>query len=465
MRKNKLLKVLTLVTVLFMIFTACATTAEEIIPEYDPSIDKEDIDLLGYEYTFAAITHGASYPLNPQSGADSRGDKLLQRYKDTEEKFNVKINVIDGLDMTRFMNLYAADMKYADLMFAMTNTIVTGKYLQNGYMIPFSDMNIDLNSGLYGPPQALEAGYFNEQYYAIIAYYWGFPAADTMPAMWFNPRVLYNFQQPTPHELDEQGEWTWDKLEELCETVRDTSDPDKNMHTYALAYTSQPYLEIAALFSNNARIVEKGADGKLKYALNSKEAIEAMDFIRGLVERDLLCDGGDRQNITPFVENRRAFFLEFTHLGLGSEGATNLAYRMEEAYEWIYFPKGPSATKETSGTSYSYYSRFFYAPTNSDKEIHEVLLPYMFQPLPGDTIETWQDEFERQTFFTTTSFDYFKILRDEAFFDYTPYIPFDNFMSKLLAITKGNATAAETFSELEDKYQASLDNLYNAYIG
>ena len=96
MRKNRLLKVLSLVTVLFMIFTACATTAEEIIPEYDPSIDKEDIDLLGYEFIIAALSHGGQYPLNPESGSTARADQLLQRYKETEDKFNVKISLIDG---------------------------------------------------------------------------------------------------------------------------------------------------------------------------------------------------------------------------------------------------------------------------------------------------------------------------------------------------------------------------------
>ncbi|MBQ2720189.1 MAG: hypothetical protein IJF23_01510, partial [Clostridia bacterium] len=209
----------------------------------------------------------------------------------------------------------------------------------------------------------------------------------------------------------------------------------------------------------------KEADGKLKYTLNSPEAIEAMDFIRSLAERDLICDGGDRQNITPFVENKRAFFLEFTHLGLSSEGSNNLSYQMEEAYEWIYFPTGPSGDmNSTQRTSFSYHSRIFYAPANSDAEVHSVLLPYLLQPLPGETTEDWQDELERNNFFTKESFEYFQMIRDEAFYDYTVFIPFSEMQSTLLNITKGTKSAAETLNSLETKFQDSLDRLYNNYL-
>ena len=463
-RIMKKLKIFAVIMTVFMLFTACTAAEKEIVPEYDPNAKADEIDLLGYEFIIAALSHGGQYPLNPESGSTARADQLLQRYKETEEKYNVEITLIDGCDTGRYQTLLAADMKYADLMFTVMHHVMRGP-MQQGLYMPFSDMNIDLHSGLYGTPGSLEAGLFGDDYYAIIAYYWGFPAADTMPAMWFNPAVISEYQQASPHELYENGEWTWDKLESMCEAIRDTSDPDENMHTYALAYTSEPYLEFAALFSNNARFVQKGADGKLSYALNSPEAIEALTFVRSLAERQLICDGGDRPNITPFVENRRAFFVEFTHLGLSDEGRENLAYRMESAYEWIVFPEGPSANGSKSRTSFSYNSRFFYAPINTDPEVQAILLPYMFQPLPGDTTETWQDDFERSTFFSTASFEHFQTIRDEAFFDYTIYTPFSGALqTNLLGVTRGKKAATEALVEIENEMQASLDNLYNNYM-
>lgn len=461
----KTVKIIAIILTLITVFAACTSTEVEIVPDYNTEYDTESPDLLGYEYIMAATSHGGQYPLNPEPGSTARADQLLQRYKETEEKFNVKISLIDGCDVGRYQTLLAANIKYADLMFTVIHQIQRGQ-LQQGYFLPFSDMDIDLGSGLYGTPEALNTGLFGDDYYAIIAYYWGFPAADTMPAMWFNPYVISTYQQTSPHELNEQGEWDWDALETMCEAINDTSDPNKENHVYALAYTNEPYLEFAAMFSNNARIVTKNADGKLEYSLNSKEAIEALEFIGSLSERQLICDGGDRQNITPFVENKRAFFVEFTHLGLSDEGRENLAFRMQEAYEWIYFPQGPSNTNGSlARTSFSYNSRFFYAPVNSDPEVHELLLPYMLQPLPGDTVETWQDDFARSTFFSDESFECFKVIRDEAFFDYTVYVPFSDVLyPNIMNITKGKNTATEALSSIAEKMQASLDKYYNDYM-
>ncbi len=459
------------ITALFIacliVFSACSGAAGEVVPEYDNSADDTEADLLGYEFRMAAMTHGGLYPLNPTSGESSRGDKLLARYRETEEKFNVKISLMNESDLSRFMTLYAADMKYADLMFNMVNTLFTGRYIQNGYFIPFSDMDIDLQSGLYGTPQSLEAGYFNGDYYSIVAYYWGFPSADTMPAMWYNPRVIAEYRQTDPHELEEQGEWTWDTLKKMCEDIHDTSDPDPERHTYALAYTSEPYLEFAALYSNSARVVSKDADGKLKYTLDSPNALEALNYVSHLREQNLICDGGDRQNIKPFIENRRAFFVEYTHLGLSDEGANNLAYQMSEAYEWILFPKGPSYVEGDGRTSYSYWSRFFYAPLNTDPEVQSILLPFMFRPLPGETEETWQDEFERSTFFSPESFESFKKLRDDAFCDYLGFLGSSfttTLQPNLLKMTRGTASVAETIDSIEEKLQSALDAFHNDYL-
>lgn len=450
---------------IIFIFSACSGEEAETVPEYDPDEGLGDPDLMGYEYVITAVTHGSVYPLNPTSGDSKRGDELLQRYRETEQKFNCKIKIVDGSDVGTYITYYAADMKYADLMFNVLHQVITGKQLQNGYFIPFSDMDIDLESGLYGTPGILEAGQFKDDYYAVIAYYWGFPAADTTPAMWFNPRVISNYQQTSPHELREQGLWNWDTLEKMCEAIRDTSDPDKSMHTYALAYTNLPYLELGALYSNGARAVTKTDDGRLVYSFNDKKSIEALEFTHSLAERDLICDGGDRQNITPFIENRRAFFLEYTHLGLSDEGKTNLSYMMEGAYEWIYFPDGPSHVPGMPRTAYSFNSRLFWAPRNSSTEAHEILLPYMFQPLPGETVDTWQDDFKRTTFFTEDSFECFIELRDNTFFDYLVYSSFSgDFEDKLVQMTKGKLSIVETLESLESRMQAKLDDLYNDFL-
>ena len=92
-------------------------------------------------------------------------------------------------------------------------------------------------------------------------------------------------------------------------------------------------------------------------------------------------------------------------------------------------------------------------------------LPFMFQPLPGETEETWQDDFKRATFFTEESFEYFKILRDEAFCDYLAYSSFtESLQPRLISMTRGNSSIAETVEALAEKMQSSLDSFYNNYL-
>ena len=427
----------------------------------------EDIDLNGYNYIMTGYAHGGSqgvFSLNPEPGESLHSDKLLQRYKDAEKKFNITISHINGVNMSRFITYYLADMKYVDLMFTVLNDIFIGGYAQNGYMHAFSDMNIDLHSGIYGSDNVLEAGRLADDYYAVRPYYWGIPSADICAALWFKPSTLSLFQQPSPHELDEQGEWTWDAFESIMVGSRDTSDPDPANHTYGCAYTNEPFLEIAVINSNNGKWVEMQNDGKLVYALNRPEAIEAMDFVSSLVERDLLVDGGDRFNLVPFIENRALFFVGYSHWGLSSEGTENLSYQAGGPFEWTYFPKGPRATESTSKAILSYWSRFFFAPSNTDISIQETLLPYLFQLLPGDTVDNWQDDFERNNFFSEKSFEIFVDMRDNAVYDYSAFVDYQNTIRPLLeSITRGNKSASEAFSSISDKIQAHVDSQYNDY--
>ena len=118
-----------------------------------------------------------------------------------------------------------------------------------------------------------------------------------------------------------------------------------------------------------------------------------------------------------------------------------------------------------SKSVYSLWSRFFFAPSNSDMSVQEVLLPYLFQPLPGETKENWQDEFERNNFFSHTSFEYFEEMRDTAVYDYSVFVDFNPTIKPLLQkITRGQISASEAFVSVEEKVQAYIDENYNNYL-
>jgi len=448
-----------------LLMFSCAAKEVETVPEYEEEYDEENYDFKGYEFFIRALTHGSQYALNPNLGEEASGDKLLQRYRDTEKEFNITINVQNGIDMSEFNQYLASGYNYADLMLNVQREVVQNKMMQDGYYISYTELGLDFDSGMYGSPTVLQANTFKGEVYGITAYYWNIPVADTMPAMWFNQYTLDKFSQPNPHELDENGQWNWATFKNICGTVLDTSDPDKNNHIYAACYTSEPYLELAAVFSNNGRFVELQDDGTLKYSLNSQNTIQALEFLADLVQLGYIGNGGDRQNIEPFLQDKRAFFFEYTHLGASSESRENFTYLMEHAYEWINFPAGPMATDDMISTSYSYHSRYFYSPITADAEVLAAVLPYMFQPLPGDTVETYLDDFKTVNFYTEESYEYFLDIRNNAFFDYSVYTPYDaRIKSQLKNVVTGKSTAVEALSSLESSVQEMLDDLWNDYI-
>ena len=96
---SKTIKLRALLFLIAVMFSACNTSDTETVPEYSAAVDQNDLDLLGYEYIIAATAHGTgtiSYAMNPEPGVDLRGDRLLQRYRDAEEKYNITITRINN---------------------------------------------------------------------------------------------------------------------------------------------------------------------------------------------------------------------------------------------------------------------------------------------------------------------------------------------------------------------------------
>ena len=87
-----------------------------------------------------------------------------------------------------------------------------------------------------------------------------------------------------PYDLQANGEWTWQKFEELCEKLTVDKDNDGTIDTYALASFSVDMFKLAAA-SNNATFIGIDENGKYYNATNTPEFLEAMQWGVGLVEK------------------------------------------------------------------------------------------------------------------------------------------------------------------------------------
>ena len=89
-------KVTSLFLCIILVFSlvSCASSAPEIVPEYDASVSEDDIDLGGktlimgmvQDYFFEGADSVLTYITNTEFG-----DLAAQRLKDVEEKYNCNI--------------------------------------------------------------------------------------------------------------------------------------------------------------------------------------------------------------------------------------------------------------------------------------------------------------------------------------------------------------------------------------
>lgn len=449
---------------LLILVTSCAA---EVPESFDLSVNDMDgeyssSDLNGYVFTMICRQDGDRNPFNPVSGDDAKTDKLLQRYRDAEELYNCKIDSQDGFDENIVPKKFFAGEKYADLIFTHQCIVHNGGYITTGIINPFSSLDLDLTDVKYGCKAGKVSNTYGDDMYAIYPYFWSVQTVSIMPTMWFNPQVINRFGQRSPFELYEQDKWDWENFREMCHAMRDDTDSDKANWILPMGYTSEPYLELACIYSNNGRLVEIDGNGKMVYALDSPNVAEAMEFLVDLSADGYMTDDGDRQNIDPFCTNKRAFFFEFTHLGIFTNSTTNIAGKMEGEYEWMIFPHGPRGDRNTVTTAFSWYSSYFYLCGNVDTSCAETLLPYLYEPLPGDNRENFEDDFKRINFYSEESYRFYQKMRDEAICDYSVYTPFTTTVyDALKKITRRTMTVTEALSSIKEKVQSYIDEQYN----
>lgn len=95
-----------------------------------------------------------------------------------------------------------------------------------------------------------------------------------------------------PMDLYEKGEWTWSAFRNYLEQVQayyaNIESADGTHYEYVQAYeTDHRYAALAAMYSNGGGILKDG-----EIAANSEESIEAVQFIKELMDAELLVDCG-----------------------------------------------------------------------------------------------------------------------------------------------------------------------------
>lgn len=457
--KDLLILRITIVAVMIALMLASCEASQSDVEEFSSSFTADESlshDLKGYEFVMQYRTTA----FTPEYGDSAAGDKVLARYKEIEKEFNCTVTASPNIG--NIVADWFCGFKTTDLLYTQLSASWAAGYFTNGMYYPFSELDIDLTDIRYGSSGVHEAGTLGNDVFTVYPYYWTVNAPSISTVMWFNPTYIKKFGQTDPYELYENGQWDWEHFDYICRNMRDDSDPDKKKHLYAVGYNNDnAYLELAAIASNNGRIVSFDKNGLMYNSLGSENIREALEFILSLIKDDfIICDGAS-SNREPFVTGKRAFYLEYTKQGLSSEGADKVGSLMEDPFEWIMFPHGPKADQSVVTTSFSYYSDMVYLMANADVSCTELILPYLYDVLPGDTLDNWDADFKSMNFYSERSYRFYKEILDRSGYDYTNYTPFETIKSTIYSISSSSKTLTEALSNINDKVQESIDKLYN----
>lgn len=152
------------------------------------------------------------------------------------------------------------------------------------------------------------------------------------------------------YDLQEKGEWTWEKFEEICELIYQNGDinGDGVQDIYAVAGNTGLFTN-ACVYSNNTSFFQLGSDGKFTYLVDSPATREALEFQRKVRvapywynnpgsadEQDYFYPAFDEQGKFVFLPDRAYLFSTGQRLNVNEEPNAG-------EYGFLMFPMGPNA--------------------------------------------------------------------------------------------------------------------------
>jgi len=243
-------------------------------------------------------------------------DEEKERQKKVEEKYNTKIEYVTVEDTTaRLITSSVAGEPFADIvMIPFANAFP--KLVIEGYVQPIDD-SMDVNNPAFGKnPVTMTNGKYQGKQYGVTLPY------TESHGLYYDKTMLTKMGLPDPYELQEKGEWTWDKFLDILKKVK--ANGKKPL------YVDSPQLLASALIATNEGQIEDDSTNKI--TLDEPNAMEALQFFSDLYNVHKVVDAESN-----FGSGEEAFVNGFRwdNLGYVKPKPNDIGY--------VFFPKGPKA--------------------------------------------------------------------------------------------------------------------------
>ena len=455
---KKIISLSLIFCMIFLIFSACQGNADI---NNEPVEEEIAYDFNGYEYTIIGYQRFGRFEVGPNFEEENTywGEKLYNRYRELEQKYNIKITVKQ--DDGTLASSIATATPYADLMDTWLNTL--NGYIKADYVMPINGISgfEDLYSGKWGPKTTIDAVTRGDNTYGFRAGYHGIPFPTYSGIIYANAVVMKAFDIK-PFELIEQRKWTWDNFTDACVKIGGSYDDPDNIVSFVFDDSWSDYFMRAAIMSNGVDFVKIDDDGKYIFNLDHPDAMEALNWVMdfkqkigsAVVSGEKLADPNGPRTFPIFQDNKLGFVCQYSYTGTSDNVGFNY---FDVDFYILPFPMGPKGEYGKWGSYISFADRYFSVPITADEDVNNVVLKEIYKPFDGGTEYSWRDNMTQNMFLYPESAKYFFEMYDNAKYDFTEItekIPWQ-------PILKGTTTPAEGIAKVKEACQTAIDTLYN----
>lgn len=241
---------------------------------------------------------------------------------------------------------------------------------------------IDFNEDKYQINRAHEMNSLGDHIYGIAAGY-----VQPKHALFFNKQVLADvgITADMLYDWQKNGEWTWDKFDEVCAKVQRDTDGDGADDIFGLTTNEGAEYE-AWLESDGGAIIKKDADGKFRLGLEDADTMKAFEKyveLMGKYDNHDPAEIADRDNAWEYYKEE---FLSGKVAFLGEEyyAGTAGAYLDVDDRSFdiglLMYPKGPDVEFNRSVFNDNFYCIPSCYDEQKQKDLATILDLWLTQP-------------------------------------------------------------------------------------
>ncbi|WP_372632146.1 ABC transporter substrate-binding protein [Cohnella sp.] len=389
-------------------------------------------------------------------GADPRGiaeadrtpadDEKVALIEAAEKKYNGKIEFVKFGDYGKYVENFTttslagepfADIVVLELFWAFPQLV------NKGFVAPLDDL-LDTSDPKY-IAWMKNGGTFDGKQYGFI---------DSPPSpygLFYNKKLVQELGLEDPFQLQQSGEWTWDKFRELAKKA--TQDTNGDGKTDVFGFIGDMKTSLEQFVYGNKGAFDKDESGNMKFSMDSANSIQGLQLMYDMynVDKSIVQPAPEEGNDKAFIAGRSIMYSGFNW---EYSGLKDNMPGVELGY--VFFPKAPNATDYTAFTPYGnmyMLSKYSKHPEIAVKIMDEISLHGKNKEL---AMEAWKNSWPPEAYETRVQM-YDKIDYSGSFIAVPEG---DQLVDQVVKdITEGKVAPATAAEKVKNQFDANIQKM------